>query len=177
MIFVSKKIIISFIISLFFLFFLPLGLSTYALSLLIQILIFSIFAMSFDLIMGYLGECSFGPVAFWGMGAYILGIIHYKGLTDNFWMILGVVILAGLLGSLIIGLLVIRTTGVYFVFINLAIAQLLYSASYKLRALTGGEDGITGISRPWNLEGISFYYFILLFFITCFLLIRWIVNS
>jgi branched-chain amino acid transport system permease protein len=155
---------------------LPLGLSKYATGLLIQILIYSIFAMSFDLLLGYLGMLSFGHVAFWGLGIYAYGIINTRGLMPHFWFALAAAMAIGLIAALAIGVLVMRTTGVYFAFVNFAIAQLLWSTSMKWRSLTGGEDGISGITRPWNLEGLSFYYFILVFFCICFLLMRWITR-
>ena len=173
----GKKTSISLLVSLLILILLPLGLSKYTLSLLIQILIYSIFAMSFDLLLGYLGMLSFGHAAFWGLGVYVYAIINSRGLATNFWIVLGLVIVAGLIMALLIGVLVMRTTGVYFAFVNFAMAQLLLSTSIKWRSLTGGEDGISGISRPWDLQGMSFYYFILVFFCVCFLLMRWITRS
>jgi len=173
----EKRIMIPLLGGVLILILLPLGLSKYALGLLIQILIYSIFAMSFDLLLGYLGMLSFGHAAFWGLGIYVYGIINSKGLTANFWIILCAVMLAGLIMALAIGVLVMRTSGVYFAFVNFAIAQLLLSTSLKWRSLTGGEDGISGITRPWGLEGLSFYYFILIFFAVCFLLMRWITRS
>ena len=85
LVFSEKKIVLAFIVWLLALGLLPLGLSTYYLGLLTQILIYSIFAMSFDLLLGYLGMLSFGQHAFWGIGAYTLGISTFQGLTDNFF--------------------------------------------------------------------------------------------
>ncbi len=174
---IDMKLIISMMGGLLVLIFLPLGLSKYALGLLIQILIYSIFAMSFDLLLGYLGMLSFGHAAFWGVGVYVYGIVNSRGLTTNFWITLGIALAIGLFLALAVGALVMRTTGVYFAFVNFAIAQLVWSTSLKWRALTGGEDGISGITRPWDLDGLAFYYFILFFFSVCFLLIRWITHS
>jgi len=174
----GKKGVVLFIVGLVILCCLPLGLSPYYLSLLMQILVYAIFAMSFDLLLGYLGMLSFWQHAFWGTGAYILGIISFKALTGNFWMILIFVIIMGLILPSIIGLLVMRTAGIYFAFVNFAIASLLFSASFKLRSITGGEDGIGGIPRPLGLDGLQFYFFIILpFFVVCFLLIHWITHS
>ena len=156
---------------------LPLGLSKYALSLLMQIMIYSIFAMSFDLLLGYLGMLSFGHSAFWGLGVYVYAILTSKGYMANFWGCLGLVIFAGLVLALVIGILVMRTTGVYFAFVNFAFAMLLLNASFKWQSLTGGENGITNIPRPWGLDGLSFYYFVSLFFLVCFLLIHWLTHS
>jgi branched-chain amino acid transport system permease protein len=156
---------------------LPFGLSTYSQSLLIQILIYSIFAMSFDLLLGYLGMLSFGHSAFWGLGAYVYGIINSKGYVTCFWGGIGLVITAGLILSAFLGLLVMRTTGVYFAFVNFAFSMLMMNLSYKWKSITNGENGISGIIRPLNLEGLPFYYFVALFFFISFILIYWITHS
>jgi len=172
----EKRTVIPLLAGLLLLICLPLGLSKYTTGLLIQILIYSIFAMSFDLLLGYLGMLSFGHAAFWGLGIYAYGIMNTRGLMTHFWFVLAAAIAIGLIAALAIGVLVMRTSGVYFAFVNFALAQLLWSTSIKWRSLTGGEDGISGITRPWNLEGLNFYYFILVFFCVCFLLMRWITR-
>jgi len=173
----DKKSLMAAIAGVLILTLVPLGLSRYALNLLIQILIYSIFAMSFDLLLGYLGMLSFGHAAFWGLGVYMYGILKSGDLVGSFWLVLALAVLGGFIMALFVGVLVLRTTGVYFAFVNFAIAQMLMSASIKWRSLTGGEDGISGLPRPWELEGLHFYYFIFLFFCVCFLLIRWITTS
>lgn len=157
--------------------FLPLGIPTFARSLLIQILIYTIFAMSYDMLLGYMGLVSFGHSAFWGTGAYVVGIVSREHITTSFWLTLLICIAAGIVFSLIFGFLSMRTSGIYFAFVNLAFSQALFSLSFKWRALTGGEDGISGIARPWDLKGMGFYYFIFAFFMICFLLIRWITSA
>lgn len=157
--------------------FLPFFTSTYTQSLLIQILIYSIFAMSFDLLLGFLGMLSFGHSAFWGLGAYLYGIINTKGCEVGFAGSLGLVIIAGLILAMLLGLMVMRTTGVYFAFVNFAFSMLLMNLSYKWKSLTNGENGISGIPRPLNLEGLYFYYFVAIFFFLSFILIYWITHS
>jgi len=157
--------------------FMPLGLSGYSRRLLIEMLIWAIYAMSFDLLLGYGGLISFGHSAFWGTGAYIVGIFISKGLTTNFWFILLSCITLSLVMGVLFGFVVMRTSEIYFTFVTLALSQALQVLSIKWTTLTGGIDGISGISRPFDFKGIGFYYFVLVFFVLSFLFMQWICRS
>ncbi len=108
-------------------------------------MIFCIFAMSFDLLYGYMGRLSFGHLLFLGTGAYCSGLfIKYIGGNPLLAILVGIAV-AGLLGMLL-GLIVVRTTGACFALINLAFNQIgFFLVLSPLRKITRGEDGF-GVS-------------------------------
>ena len=169
----------------------PFAVSPYILSLAIEVLIFAIFAMSLDLLIGYTGLPSFGHAAFLGLGSYILAYITSTsdlaiGLTDNILVSLPMVVLGTGMIALLIGLFALRTTGIYFLMITLAFAQMLFSIAIHWSRVTGGSDGMTGVQRPslgigtWEYSfdtRSSFYYLVLLLFILVWCMLRMIVRS
>ena len=124
----------------------PWMLARHQLSLLTELLILGLFALSLDLIMGYTGMVSFGHAAYFGLGAYgsALLLIHFALPVPL--ALLGGALLAGVV-ALPIGYLSTRATGIYFAMLTLAFAQLLYTVAYKWRDLTGGSDGIAGVPK------------------------------
>ncbi len=132
-----------------------------------QILIFMLFAMGYDICLGYAGMLSFGHAAFFGMGAYTTGllILHYNA---NILLAIFAGIFLSVLLAFPIGYTAIRRRGIYFAMVTLAYAQMFYFIAFKWTALTGGDDGLQGIPRP-DFFGISLksetsvYYFILVF--------------
>ena len=117
-----------------------------------EILIFGLYALGFNLVYGYLGLLSFGHAALFGAGAYFCGIaiVHF-GLPWYVAIALGVV--GGLLMSAVIGVLAIRTRGIYFAMVTMALAQCVYYLFYEAVDWTGGENGLRGI----NLHEISVF--------------------
>jgi branched-chain amino acid transport system permease protein len=146
-----------------------------------EILIFSLFAMAFDLMLGYAGMLSFGHAAFFGLGAYTTGIILKNVLPSVPLALLGGVIMSCLAG-LIIGFLSIRRRGIYFTMVTLAFAQMFYFIAFKWTSLTGGDDGLQRVPRPWlgplNLQNqMVFYYFLLFSVILSALILLRVVHS
>jgi branched-chain amino acid transport system permease protein len=146
-----------------------------------ELLIFAIFALGYDICLGYAGMLSFGHSAFFGLGAYGTGIIlvNYEW-SAIFALLIGV--LVGVFSAFPIGYLSIRRRGIYFAMVTLAFGQLLFFISYKWFSLTGGDDGLRGIPRtpigPINIESeIALYYFILFFLILVTISAVRIVNS
>ena len=134
-----------------------------------QALIFAIFAMSLDLLLGYAGLASFGHAAFFGVGAYacaLLALRHVDGLLP----LLLVGALASAAVAVPIGALSLRTTGIYFLMLTLAFAQMLWGLAVNWTSLTRGTDGLIGIPRP-TLPGADALGFTLYergpFFIAC----------
>jgi branched-chain amino acid transport system permease protein len=123
----------------------PLGAGTYPVKLLQEILIWGIFAMSLDLLMGYAGMVSFGHSAFFGIGGYVaaLALAKSPGLVSA----LVLPPLAAGLAALVIGFFSIRVSGVYFIMLTLAFSQMFYAYTFQVSWL-GAEDGIVGIPRP-----------------------------
>ena len=106
----------------------------------IRIMILALAAMSLDLILGFGGMVSFGHAAYMGVGAYAVGILSYYGVADGYLQFT-VAIAASALIALIIGAMSLRTSGVYFIMITLAFAQMLYFLGVSLEEF-GGDDGM-----------------------------------
>jgi branched-chain amino acid transport system permease protein len=125
---------------------LPWVLARYQLSILTDVLIFGLFALSLDLIMGYAGMVSFGHAGYFGLGAYgsALVLIHF-GQPVPVALLAGA-LLAGAV-AVPVGWFSTRATGIYFAMLTLAFAQFLYTVAYKWRDLTGGSDGIAGVPK------------------------------
>ncbi len=121
----------------------------------VNILIFGLYAVGFNLIFGYTGMLSFGHAAFLGVGAYGCGVaISVFGINWLLAIAIGVV-LAGLT-AMAVGALAIRSRGIYFAMVTLALAQCVYYILYQWSDLTGGEDGLRGVSvQAVNLGGIE----------------------
>jgi branched-chain amino acid transport system permease protein len=113
----------------------------------INILIFGLFAVGFNLLFGYTGLLSFGHAAFLGVGSYLTGIsmVHW-GVNWGLALLIGVA--SASLAGVLIGYLAIRTRGIYFSMVTLALAQIVYYAFYKADRWTGGENGLRGIKVP-----------------------------
>lgn len=120
------------------------------------ILIWALFAIGFDLAFGVTGMLSFGHAALFGTGGYALTILTISYQIGFIPAILAAAMVGALL-ALGMGLFALRVSGLFFALLTLALAQMIYIlASNKLRALTGGLDGIPGVPRP-DLFGIDFY--------------------
>ena len=123
----------------------PLFAGNYPVKLLQEILIWGIFAMSLDFLMGYAGMVSFGHSAFFGIGGYVAALL----LTKWAGVLSGLLLpaLAAALGALVIGFFSIRVSGVYFIMLTLAFSQMFYAVTFQA-AWLGAEDGIVGVPRP-----------------------------
>ena len=141
----------------------PLGAGNYPVKLLQEILIWGIFAMSLDLLMGYAGMVSFGHSAFFGIGGYVaaLALARSPGLVSA---LLLPAVAAGL-AALLIGFFSIRVSGVYFIMLTLAFSQMFHAYTFQVSWL-GAEDGLVGIPRPtvpgWDLTSLRGFHAYLL---------------
>ena len=137
----------------------PLFMGSYPVKLLQEILIFGLFAMSLDLLMGYTGMVSFGHSAFFGIGAYVaaLALVKSPGLTSA--LLLPAAVAA--VGALVIGYFSIRVSGVYFIMLTLAFSQMFYAVAFQ-NAFLGAEDGLVGIPRPtvagWSIGSLGRFH-------------------
>jgi branched-chain amino acid transport system permease protein len=127
--------------------FMPLLLPQYNLNMLTEIIIFALFAVSYNLLLGYAGLLSFGHAMFFGIGAYMtaIAIIHIPGLS--MWNAVLIAIGATIIVGAVIGSLLLRTKGAYFALLTLAFNALFYAIVTKWSSVTGGDDGL-GITRP-----------------------------
>lgn len=161
----------------------PFGLPVFAMTLLTELVILGLFAMSLDLMVGYTRLVSFGHAAAYGFGAYVAGNLLLKtGLS-----LPAAVFLAGLLTGIVaigVGWVCTLATGVSFSMLTLAFAQLLYAIAFKWTSVTGGSDGLAGIPRNTGPLGLTqlatktgFYYFALACLVGALLLCRALVRS
>jgi branched-chain amino acid transport system permease protein len=162
---------------------LPHVLSRYYTILFTKILIYAIFAMSLDLLVGYMRLPSLGHGAFFGVASYFVAIFSTR-VNPSFWLNFPFAIVMAVLVAALFGLLVLRTQGAYFFMISLALSQMLWGIVFTWRFLTRGDDGIPGIARPvigvlpWSLQDpVVFFYFVLFFFLIALLLMQVMVHS
>ena len=106
-----------------------------------RIMLLGMAAMGLNLVLGYGGMVSFGHAAFIGIGAYCAGISQFYGITNG-WAHLGFSIITCGFAGLVIGYLALRTSGIYFIMITLAFAQMLFFLFVSLEAF-GGDDGMS----------------------------------
>ncbi|MGH7377105.1 MAG: branched-chain amino acid ABC transporter permease [Candidatus Methylomirabilales bacterium] len=135
------------------LFLLPLLAGKYVLYLTIQILILSLFSLGFNLLFGYTGLLSFGQAGFFAVGAYACAKI-LLAVPSLLLGVLGGCVAAGL-AAVLLGVLSVRHTRIYFSMLTLAFGMMIYSIAWKWRDFTGGDDGLVGIPRaPLELPGL-----------------------
>ena len=144
-----------------------------------RIMLLGMAAMGLNLVLGYGGMVSFGHAAFVGIGAYCVGISQYYGLFNGWIHVLMALGACGFLG-LIIGFLALRTSGIYFIMITLAFAQMLFFLFVSLEQF-GGDDGMS-IDRaeflPIDLwEPLRLYYLIWTSLTLISVLLMYIVGS
>jgi branched-chain amino acid transport system permease protein len=146
-----------------------------------EVLIFALFALSYDLVLGYAGMLSFGHAAFFGLGAYGTGIVLVR-VYPSVPLALAVGLLVSTLAALFVGYASIRRRGIYFTMVTLAFAQMFYFIAFKWTALTGGDDGLQGVPRPHVgpldlAPEINLYYFILVLVAVSMAVVFRVVNS
>jgi branched-chain amino acid transport system permease protein len=149
----------------------PLLGTTFYIQLGAKIMIMAVFALSLDLLVGHTGLISLGHAAYFGVAAYALAWLSPRYEAANLWLTLPAAMTAAAFAALIIGYLVVRTAGVYFIMVTLAFAQMLYSLFHDTK-LGGGSDGVyihirpeltVAGFKPLDLESpVQFYYFVLL---------------
>ena len=142
-----------------------------------DILIFSLFAVSLNLLLGYTGLVSFGHATYFGIGAYTCAILMKKA-SIPFPLAF---VMAGALGgmaALVIGFFCVRLTKVYFAMLTLAFSQIVWAIAFKWNSLTGGDTGFIGVPSPQYLDSkIRFYYFTFAVVAVSLVILRNVVNS
>ncbi|MBU1228905.1 MAG: branched-chain amino acid ABC transporter permease [Proteobacteria bacterium] len=151
-----------------------LGLSSYVLHILILALMWATAGMAWNLLGGYCGQVSFGHAAFFGMGAYCAGLLaHHYDITPWLGFLVSVPVVAAL--ALVMGFIVLRLRGPYFVLATLAIGELLRIIAENLVDLTQGNLGVL-IRRTW-VDKDPYYYVILALALGTYFLIQRIMAS
>lgn len=157
----------------------------YPVYLAIQILILAVFALGFNLLLGYTGLLSFGQAGFFGVGAYACGKILLA--VPNLLVGLAGGVAAAGVAALLLGILSVRHTRIYFSMLTLAFGMMIYSIAFKWRDFTGGDDGLVGIPRaPLAVPGLvtidvgtmeRYFYVVLVVSLAAIWLMRRLVSS
>jgi branched-chain amino acid transport system ATP-binding protein len=128
----------------------------------IAVVILAIAAVALNLCVGYTGLVSFGHSTWFGIGAYIAGLIQLNWFGGEIWLPLLLSMVAVAVLSTIGGLIILRRRGVYFSLLTLAFAALSYTVAFRWSSVTGGEDGLGGLKRgaigPFSLDNALNYY-------------------
>ena len=137
----------------------------------VNVLIFGLYAVGFNLLFGYTGLLSFGHAAFLGIGSYAAGmVIVHAGWP--WWLAIALGVASAALAGALIGALALRTRGIYFSMVTLALGQIVYYVFYKMEAWSGGENGLRGVRVEainllgWQIDFVhplSKYYVVLAF--------------
>jgi branched-chain amino acid transport system permease protein len=138
----------------------------------IEILIWSLYALAFNLVLGTAGLPSFGHGAYFGIGAYAFGLCQFD-VVANLWIcLMAAAAVAGLAGVLV-ALFISHRRGIYYAFMTIAFGQIFWTLAIKSHRITGGEDGLLKIKRlpadfglvSFDLaDNVAFYYFVLAVF-------------
>jgi branched-chain amino acid transport system permease protein len=126
----------------------------------VNVLIYGLFALGFNLLFGYLGLLSFGHAALFGTGAYLCGIaiVHF---SLPWYAGIAVGVFGGAVMAAAMGGLAIRTRGIYFAMVTMALSQCVYYLFYQATSWTGGENGLRGINvrvvefLGWKLDFVD----------------------
>ena len=155
--------------------------SEYYLYLVTKIMVWALYAMSFNIVLGYGGMMSFGHAAFFGIGAYTCSLLLVKA-SCPLILAFAAAPFAAAAAGFIIGYFSVRIKGVfYFATITLAFAQLAYISAFKWRSFTFGDDGIQGIPVPvWistDETYVNYYFFSLIIILICIYILWKIIRS
>jgi branched-chain amino acid transport system permease protein len=159
----------------------PFVVADYPRALAAEIYIFAIFAMSLDLLLGFTGLMSLGHAAFFGLGAYAVAILGTL-LGINAWLALIAGVLLAAAGAALIGFFCVRTSGIPFLMLTLAFAQLVFSIALKWRDVTGGSDGMAIAEKPgffgFDLaNSLPMYFMALVFLLLSYWALRRLLNA
>jgi len=164
----------------------PFAGATFYTELVTKVMVLAIFALSLDLLVGYTGLVSFGHAAFYGIGAYTLGLLTPKYEAASLWLTLPASVAAAALAALAIGALVVRVRGIYFIMVTLAFAQMFYFVFHDTK-FGRGSDGITMNFKPIAAIGgftpidlgnaTHVYYFVFAVLVVTFILLRILLRS
>jgi branched-chain amino acid transport system permease protein len=162
---------------------LPLSVKSYQINLVTEMIIFALFAVSYNLLLGYAGLLSFGHAMFFGTGAYAtaVALIHIPGLP-----FFGAVAIATAVSTIVgfaLGTLLLRHKGSYFALLTLAFNALFFAIAIKWHSVTGGDDGLS-LNRPdinlgfaqLNMSDINTFYYVTLLVIGSIILYCWYFN-
>lgn len=143
----------------------------------VEVMIWVIYALGFNLLLGCAGLPSFGHGAYFGVGAYAFGLsqIHWG---SGLWMSLAFAVLAGAIAGGLVALFISHRRGIYYALLTIAFGQIFWFVAIKWHSVTRGEDGLLNIKRPPFLEDLSgLYYFCLAAFVVVVVLLWRLAHS
>ena len=142
----------------------------------VEIMVWIIFGLGFNLLLGYGGLPSFGHGAFFGVGAYAFGLAQFN-VHPNLWLCLGAAMLAGGVAGALVALFISHRRGIYYALLTIAFGQIFWFVAVKWHSVTRGEDGLLNIQRPAFLADLnSLYYFCFALFVVV-ILFLWRLQS
>jgi len=138
-----------------------------------RVLVLGLAAMSLNFLLGFTGVLSFGHAAYFGLGAYGVGMtLKYIAPSTPLAIVVGVVV--GTVAAALVGALIVKLRGVYFAMVTIAFGQIFFFIAFRWNAVTGGDDGLTGWTRQALNLGVAnidilgndkaFYYLVLVLF-------------
>lgn len=159
----------------------------FTLSLVTEMMVFGLVAMSFDLLVGYTGLVPFGHCAYFGLGAYVVGLSCSQFSAHSFWLLLLLGAVVPAVVAVPFGWLMVRLGGIAFALLNMAFSMMFYTFFWKWRSVTGGDDGLPIVQRPdlyiggWSLGNVDdfqvMYFVALSVALLCFILLRRVIRS
>jgi branched-chain amino acid transport system permease protein len=158
------------------------GVPTFYVSLLTQAWIYAIVAMSLDLLVGFTGLVNFSQAALFGVGAYAVAIAATRFHVVDFFPVICLGVVAAVVTAAIFGLVALRSEGVGFIIITIALNEIVWGLAYQWVSVSGGDNGITGIVRPpvgpFDVSANAGYYYVCLaFFAISLVLLSIVVRS
>jgi len=164
----------------------PFAGATFYTELVTKVMILAIFALSLDLLVGYTGLVSFGHAAYFGIGAYVLGLLSPKYEAASLWLTLPLAMVAAGIAAFAVGVFVVRAKGIYFIMVTLAFAQMFYFVFHDT-ALGRGSDGMSMNFKPVAAiagkalvdfaNATHTYYFVLVLLVLVFAFLRLLLRS
>lgn len=182
----SRPVLLALVLAAAFLALFPLWGDTFYIRFVTKIMVYALFAISLDLLVGYAGLVSLGHAAFFGLAVYtVAGLVNKAGIASAF-VLLPAALAAAAAAAAVIGWISIRTSGVYFIMITLALAQMLYYF-FNDQKYWGGTDGMNIDQRPVLAVGdwtpfdfndrVQFYYLALVCLVGGFVLLSVLLRS
>jgi branched-chain amino acid transport system permease protein len=141
-----------------------------------RVVVLGLAAMALNFLLGFTGVLSFGHAAYFGLGAYGVGMtIKYLVPSTPLGILVGAAV--GTLAAMVIGALIVKLRGVYFAMVTIAFGQVFFFIAFRWNEVTGGDDGLTGWKRQALDLGFTrvdilgsdkaFYYLVLAVFAAC----------
>ena len=162
------------LISLALLISVPLFQSAYLIDVVTEILIYALFALSLNVIIGYSGNVSFGHAAYFAIGGYTNAIL----LTSHGWALVPSFVTSILITMIAAGFVAYfctRLTNIYFAMLTLAFSMLVWAIAFKWRSVTGGDDGFVGIRVPEIINNRAHFYYFTLIMVTAATTLLWFI--